>query len=159
MKKTDKIITALLTIALGVLLIVLRGKIVSILMTVLGFALVSFGVMDLFSRLFPPAVIKIVIGFVIVLCGWVIVEAVLYVVSALLIIAGVLLLYEKIRFRKICATLLVTLCEYAVPAVLLVIGTLLLFNNGGMAKWVYYFSGTFTVLAGGLLLVGAFFND
>lgn len=159
MKKTDKIITALLTIALGVLLIVLRGKLVSILMTVLGLGLVSFGVMDLFSRLFPPAVIKIVIGLVIVLCGWVIVEAVLYVVSALLIIAGILLLYEKIRFRETCATLLFTLCEYAVPAVFLIIGTLLLFNNGGVARWVFYFSGAFTILAGGLLLVGAFSGD
>ena len=99
MKKTEKIITALLTIALGVLLIVLRGKLVSILMTVVGVGLIAFGIMDLFDRLFPPAVIKLVVGLVVILCGWVIVGAVLYVVAALLIIAGILLLYEKYDTR------------------------------------------------------------
>lgn len=159
MKKTEKIITALLTIALGVLLIVLRGKLVSILMTVLGVGLISFGVMDLFSRLFPPAVIKLVVGLVVVLCGWVIVEAVLYVVAALLIIAGILLLYEKIRSKDTCATLFYTLCEYAIPAVFLVIGTLFLFNKGSGTTWVFYLSGAFTIVEGGLLLVGAFASD
>ena len=36
MKKSERLITALITIALGVLLIVLRGDLISILMTVVG---------------------------------------------------------------------------------------------------------------------------
>ena len=159
MKKTEKIITALLTIALGVLLIVLRGKLVSILMTVLGVGLIAFGVMDLFDRLFPPAVIKLVVGLVVILCGWVIVGAVLYVVAALLIIAGILLLYEKIRSKDTCSSLFYTLCEYAIPAVFLVIGTLFLFNQGNTVSWVFLLGGAFTIVEGGLLLVGAFSSD
>lgn len=159
MKRTEKIITALLTIALGVLLIVLRGKLVSILMTVLGVGLMAFGIMDLFNRLFPPAVVKLVIGLVVILCGWVIVGAVLYIVAAILIIAGILLLYEKIRCKETGGSLFYTLCEYAVPAVFLVIGTLLLFNQGNTVSWVFILSGAFTIVEGGLLLVGAFAGD
>lgn len=159
MKKTEKVIAALLTIALGVLLIVLRGKLVSIVMTVLGVGSMAFGVMDIFSRAVPPAVVKLVVGLVVILCGWVIVGAVLYVAAALLIIAGVLLLYEKIRGKETCGSLLHTLCTYAVPAVFLVIGTLLLFNQGNTASWVFIFSGAFTIVLGGILLVGAFTGD
>ena len=93
MKKTEKIISALLTIALGVLLIVLKGNVISILMTVLGLGLITFGVFDFFHNLVPPAVIKTVIGAIVILCGWVIVEAVLYVLAAALFIVGILLLY------------------------------------------------------------------
>ena len=159
MKKTEKIIAALLTIALGVLLIALRGTLVSILMTVLGVGLIAFGVMDLFDRLVPPAVIKIVVGLVVILCGWVIVEAVLYVVAALLLIAGILLLYERIKRKPCCSAIVQTLCEYAAPAISLVIGPLLLFNQGNTVNWVFILSGAFTIVEGGLLLVGAFTGD
>ena len=97
MKKTEKIISALLTIALGVLLILLKGDVISILMTVLGLGLIAFGVVDFCNVLIPPAVIKTVVGAIVILCGWVIVEAVLYVLAAILLIAGILLLYDKIR--------------------------------------------------------------
>ncbi|MBQ8686051.1 MAG: DUF308 domain-containing protein [Clostridia bacterium] len=159
MKKSEKIVTALATIALGVLLIVLRGDLISILMTVLGVGLAAFGVMDLFNRRFPPAIVKLVFGLVVIVCGWVIVEAVLYLVAAVLLIAGILLLYEKIKNKVSCATLFYTLCEYAIPIVFIVIGTLLMFNQGNTVDWVFVVGGIFTVIEGGLLLVGAFADD
>ena len=159
MKRTEKIISAALTIALGILLIVLRGQIISILMTVLGISLIAFGVLDLWTKLIPPAVVKLVGGGVIILCGWVIVEAVLYVVAALLLVAGILLLYEKIKSKARCHTLFYTLCEYAAPALCIVIGTLLLFNQGNTVNWVFVVSGIFTSVEGGLLLVNAFSGD
>ena len=159
MKKTEKLISALLTIALGILLIVLKGGIISIMMTVLGVALLVFGVIDLVNRLIPPAVVKLVLGVVIIICGWAIVTAVLYLLAACLIVAGILLLYEKIKNRVSCASLWLTVCEYAVPAMLLVIGALLLFNQGNTVNWVFIISGIFTVVEGGLLLVNTLAED
>ena len=159
MKKTEKMISAALTIALGILLIVLRGQIISILMTVLGVGLIAFGILDLCNRLIPPAVVKLVAGGVIILCGWVIVEAVLYVVAALLLVAGILLLYEKIKSKTRCRSLFYTLCEYAAPILCIVIGTLLLFNQGNTVNWVFIVSGIFTCVEGGLLLINAFAGD
>lgn len=159
MKKSEKIVVALVTIALGVLLIVLRGDLISILMTVLGLGLIAFGVMDLIDNKVPPAVVKLVGGALVILCGWVIVEAVLYLVAGALLITGILLLYEKIKTRFRCATLLQTLCDYAIPILCIVIGVLLLFNQGNTVKWVFIISGIFTIIDGGLLLVGAFLDD
>ncbi len=159
MKKTEKIFSALLTIALGVLLIVLQGSVISILMTVLGIGLLAFGIMDLFNRRVPPAVIKLVVGVIVILCGWVIVEAVLYVVAAVLLIAGILLLYEKIKNKVICPVIWQTICEYAAPSICIVIGGLLLFNQGNTAEWVFILSGAFTIVEGGLLFVNAVSND
>ena len=144
MKKSERLITALITIALGVLLIVLRGDLISILMTVVGLGLIALGVMDLIDNRIPPAVVKLVGGVVVIVCGWVIVEAVLYLVAGALLIAGILLLYEKIKSRSRCDTLFYTLCEYAVPVVFLVIGTLLMFNQGNTVNWVFIFGGIFT---------------
>lgn len=159
MKKSERLITALITIALGVLLIVLRGDLISILMTVVGLGLIALGVMDLIDNRIPPAVVKLVGGVVVIVCGWVIVEAVLYLVAGALLIAGILLLYEKIKSRSRCDTLFYTVCEYAVPAVFLVIGTLLMFNQGNTVNWVFIFGGIFTIIEGGLLLVGALSDD
>ena len=159
MKKTEKIISALLTIALGVLLIVLQGKIISIMMTIMGIALLIFGALDLYNRLVPPAIVKIVIGVVIIFCGWLIVGAVLYVLAAILLIAGILFLYEKIK-NKVCgASLFYTICEYAVPSIFILIGILLLFNQGNTVNWVFILSGIFTVVEGGLLLLNALSED
>ena len=159
MKKTEKIVSALLTIALGVLLIVLKGSVISILMTVLGVGLIAFGLVDLCNRLIPPAVVKIVVGAIVILCGWVIVEAVLYVLAAALLIVGILLIYEKINNKSVCPTLWQTVCEYAVPVVFILIGIFLLFNQGNTVNWVFVLSGAFTIIEGGLLLVDGFYQD
>ncbi len=159
MKKSEKIISALVTVALGVLLIALRGKFISILMTVLGLGLIAFGILDFINKRIPPAVVKTVAGVVVIVCGWAIVGAVLYVVAGVLLIAGILLLYEKIKAKTRCATWYLTLCEYAMPALFIVIGILLLFNQGNTVDWVFILSGCFTVAEGGVLLVNALSDD
>ncbi|MBE7067776.1 MAG: hypothetical protein E7381_00595 [Clostridiales bacterium] len=159
MKKTEKIISALFTITLGVLLITLRGRFISILMTVLGLGLIAFAVIDLFNRLIPPAVVKAVVGIVIILCGWTIIKAVLYVLGAILLVVGILLLYEKIKTRVRCATLWQTICQYAVPVLCFIIGLLFLFNQGNTIEWVFILSGILTIIEGGLVLATAVTED
>ena len=159
MKKTEKMISAFLTIALGILIIALRGDLIKILMAAVGIGLIAFGFLDLINKQITPAVIKLVIGTIVIICGLIIVEVVLYVVAALLLIAGILLLYEKIKKRVCGESLLQTLYEYAVPALFIVIGILLLFNQGNTMEWVFIVSGVVTVIEGGVLLVGAFMQD
>ena len=86
MKRSEKIITALLIMALGILFIILKDAFIALLMTVAGISLIVLGIIDLVDRLVPPAVVKIVAGALVVLCGWVIVEAVLYILAAILLI-------------------------------------------------------------------------
>ena len=159
MKKTEKIILAVLTMALGILLVVLNADIISILMTVLGVALLVFGIIDVFDKRIPPAVIKAVAGAVIILCSWVAVGAVLYVVAAALLVLGILTLYEKIKVHVQCVALWQTICHYATSILFIVIGILLLFNENNQAEWVFVISGICTVLQGGLVLLDACTDD
>ncbi len=159
MKKSEKIISAVLTMALGVLLIALKGKFIGILMTIAGVFLIALGVVDIVHKFVPPAVIKIVVGGLIILCGWVLVEAVLYIVAAVLLIAGVLLLYDKIKNRIRCTTLVHTICEYAVPALFIIIGIMFLFHQSEAINIVFILSGCLTVLEGGVLLANAIMDD
>ena len=159
MRKTEKIIVAVLTMALGVLLVVLKADVISILMTVLGVALIVFGIIDLLDKRIPPAVIKAVSGALIILCSWVAVGVVLYVVAAVLLVLGILTLYEKIKVSAHCIVLWQTVCHYATSILFIVIGILLLFNKNNGAEWVFVVSGICTVLQGGLVLLDAFTDE
>ncbi|MBE7080801.1 MAG: hypothetical protein E7371_06155 [Clostridiales bacterium] len=155
MKRSEKIITAILTMIFGILLMVMQGNFIGLLMTIAGLALIVLGVVDIFQRFIPPAVIKIVSGVLIIVCGWALLAAVLYIVSALLLIAGILLLYDKIRKRVHCDVLWQTILEYALPSVCILIGVLLLFHQAVTVEIIFIISGLLTLIEGALLLVEA----
>lgn len=159
MKKTEKIIAAILTMAVGVLLIVLQNNFIGLLMTIAGVCLIVLGALDVFHREVPPAVVKIVTGALIIVCGWALIEAVLYIVAALLLIAGILLLYDKIKKRVVCDTLLLTALEYAVPSLFVLIGFLLLFHQAVAIEIIFVFSGILTLIEGGVLLANALLEE
>ena len=77
MKQSEKIISAILTMVVGVLLITMKDNFISILMTIAGGCLIVVGVVDACNRLLPPAVIKIVSGLLLIICGRAVVRAVL----------------------------------------------------------------------------------
>ena len=81
MKKSEKIIAACLMVAVGILLVVLKDDMISILMTILGVGLIALGIMDLVSRKIPLAVVKLVCGVFIIVCGWVVADIVLLVLG------------------------------------------------------------------------------
>ena len=155
MKKSERIITAILTMIFGILLMVMQDNFIGLLMTIAGLTLIVLGIVDIFQHFIPPAVVKIVSGILIIVCGWVLVEAVLYLISALLLIAGILLLYDKIRKRLFCETLWQTILEYALPSMCVLIGGLLLFHQAFAIEIIFIISGLLTLLEGTLLLVEA----
>ncbi len=155
MKTSEKIVSAIITMGLGVLLLILKGDFISILMTIAGVSLIVLGVLDIFRNFVPPAVVKIVVGALIILCGWVIVEVVLYIVAAILLIVGILLLYDKVKKKIYCRDLLHTICEYAVPALFIMIGFMFLFHQGKAVNLIFIISGILTLLEGGVLLFNA----
>lgn len=156
MKKTERIIAAVLTMVVGVLLIAMQDKFIGVLMSIAGGCLIALGVVDLCHRYVPPAVVKIISGVLIIVCGWVLVEAVLYIIAAMLLIAGILLLYDKIKKRVACDTVFKTVLEYALPSVFIVIGCLLLFHQAFAIEIIFVITGILTLLDGTILLLEAF---
>jgi hypothetical protein len=158
MKKSEKIIAALLTMALGILFIILKDAFIALLMTIAGVSLIVLGIIALVNKLVPPAVVKIVAGSLVVLCGWVIVEAVLYILAAILLIFGILLLYYNIKNNVRGCTLWETILEYATPSICIAIGILLLFHTGAIVNFVFIASGVLAFLEGCIMLYEALIN-
>ena len=159
MKKTEKVVVALLTLLLGIALLILRGSLISVLMSVVGIVFIAFGIIQWIKGQIVLAIIKAVIGIVLIICGWTVVSAVLYVLAAAVMITGILLLYEQLKNQGCGATLLQKIAAFAYPIVCILIGFFLLFNNGNEEQWVFIVSGSLTVLEGGLLLLSAFALD
>ena len=159
MKKSEKIIAALLTMAIGILLIVLKNNFIGLLMTIAGVCLIAFGALDILHNEIPPAVIKLVVGALIIICGWVLVEAVLYIVAAFLLVVGILMTYDKLKKGIRCSSLLLTIMEYAVPILFIVIGVLLLFHQAFAIELIFIIAGILTLIEGGVLLTNTLMED
>ena len=159
MTKTEKVISAIAAILIGVLLIVLKSGVLSVLNTVVGVVLVAIGIFDLVQKEVKFGVVKCVLGVLILAFGWLILQAILYVFAALLIIVGICWIYDLIRCKvKLCRDWRVIL-EYLKPAFCLLIGLLLLFNQGGTVDWVFIVCGVFTVVEGVLMLFTTLTNE
>ena len=156
MKKSEKIIAAVLTMVVGIFLIIMQDAFVGILMTVAGVSLLGLGIADIVNRMVPPAVVKITVGVFIILCGWILVEAILYVLSAILLIFGILLLYDKIKNRCRCNTPLETALEYAIPSGIILIGALLLIHQAMAVEIILIICGVLAFVEGGAVLIQAF---
>lgn len=156
MKTSEKVISAALTIVIGILCLILKAEVISIAMTILGAVLIVVGGMNLIDKLVPPGVVKIVVGVLIIVFGWTIVSAVLYILAALLLIYGILLLYTRIKANVKGARVIDTILAYAAPVVCIVIALFLFFNQGGTVNWVFIVAGIFTIIEGVLMLVDAF---
>ena len=121
--------------------------------------IIVLGVVDIFARAIPPAVVKLVSALLIIICGWALVEAVLYIVAAALLIVGILLLYDKLKNKPTCSTLIAKILEYALPSVMIAIGILLLFCQSAAVNFIFILSGILTLIAGGVLLFSAFYSE
>ncbi len=159
MTKTEKLIIALVLMALGVLFILLKDSFIGILMTVAGVSLIVLGVVDIFYQRIPLAIVKCVAGVLLVICGWLIVEAVLYILSGALLIFGVLVLYDKIKNKAWCATLWQTALDFATPVFCIAMGILLLFQAAIGVALTLIFCGILLICEGCVLLLSAFLEE
>lgn len=149
MKVSNKLLTAILTVALGVMFIVLKGEVVSIAMTLLGVALLVAAVIDLVNKQVPPAIVKGVMGAAVIIFGWLFVSLALYVMAAVLLIYGLLLVYElaKSKTKK--------LLSYVGPVIMVVAAICLLFAQGNAINLMFIVSGAFLIVEGVLMLIDA----
>ena len=152
-QKQNKLVSAALTIALGVLFILLKGQVVSIAMTVLGVALIVLAVLDLTHNLITPAVVKAVVGVVVLVFGWAFISVALYIMGALLLIYGVLQVISAFRAAFFGKNILLTVLSLVEPAICIFAGVCLFFNQGGAIAWVFTVSGVFLIIDGILALV------
>lgn len=149
MKRSDKFLTALFTIVLGVLFIVLKGDVVSIGMTIMGVALIISSIIDLIKKQGSQSIVKLVIGIVVIVFGWTLVSAALYIMAAVLLITSVMQISAISKMTKGFNL------SYLQPIMNLLVAICLLFNQGGTISWVFVVSGVCLIIEG----VIAFFDS
>ncbi len=159
MKKTERIISAVLTMIIGVLLILMKDSFIGVLMSVIGLGLIVFGVVDCLDGEIPSAIVKMVGGALVIVCGWLIVAAVLYVMAAVLLLCGIMLLYQHIK-RKTCGdSWIYTAIAYAPSVLCIIIGALLLFHQSLTVNFIFVSCGFLTLIEGGLWLFTIFLEE
>ncbi len=147
MKITSNLITAILTIVIGVLFVALKGGVIGIAMTVLGVGLIVWAVLDIIDKNNTPGIIKLVAGIVVIVFGWTLASIVLYVMAALLLVYAIYQLYELITNK------VKDFVKFIEPGVMAIIAILLLFNQGGTVAWVFTVAGIFLIVEGTLALI------
>ena len=124
-KKTDAaLVSALLYIILGVLLIVFRGQMLGIAMTIAGIVFVVSGILEVAKKNWASGAISLIIGIAILVLGWVAAQIVLLVLGILIALKGVIALIEALGKKKI------TLLGVLFPVLTIVVGLMLAFGNG-----------------------------
>ena len=148
MNKKQDLIASAVSIALGVLLIVMKGNIISIALTLAGTALIVFAVLDILHGDTASAIIKGVIGVCILVFGWVFINLALYIVGGFMIASGLMQIINRNKPGKVIYSKRQENIELIKSIVTVLAGACLLFNQGAAVDWVFIVSGALLAVQG-----------
>lgn len=152
MKLTNKSITAIAAIIVGLLFVIMKGEVISLAMTALGVAIIVMGILDIVKNKNNGGIAKIVIGALVVVFGWLFVNIALYVIAVLMIVYCLGNLLSSLKTDGYPMSTVQMIRTYAKPIIGLVAGVCLLFNQGGTVAWVFVLTGIIFVIEGILML-------
>ena len=154
MKKTSQIISAAMTLALGILFVILKADVVRICLAVLGAALIVVGILDLIKINVVSGVIKAVLGVAVLVVGNLLVDVALIILGIVLLIYGILELIKRVlsvKGERLWAFILGLIS----PAVCIVASVFLITSRGTAITWTVLVAGIFLIVNGVLALIGA----
>lgn len=141
MKKTDKLLGSILTIALGILFIILKGEVVSWAMTICGVSLVMTAISKFINKQSQQGIICLVIGILIICFGWTLITAAIYILAAILLISGIMQLCNIYKVKGM-------FWEFVGPVMSVIVALCLLFNQGSMISWIFIVAGICLIIQG-----------
>lgn len=150
--KNSKLVSGIILAVVGLLLIILKGQVISIAATCLGVVFIVNGIMSVVKNDLTKGIITIVIGAIIILFGWLFVTIALYILGALLIAYGVLDLINKSKVKIVFDDTLKKVLYYVIPVLYIVAGACLLFNQGETVSFVFILTGVI-LLVNGILTI------
>lgn len=153
MKKSDKFLNGLFTVALGILFIILKEESISIGMTIMGASLIISSVLDMIKKQRNQSIIKLVVGAVIIVFGWTLVSSALYIMAAVLLVSSVVQIVAFVKEKKGFDL------TYLQPVASLVVAICLLFNQGGTISWVFVVSGICLIVEGVIAFLDSLEKD
>ena len=153
MLKSNKLISAILTVVLGLLFIVFKGGVISIAMTVFGVALIVMGILDVLKKNVVPGVVRAAIGVLVILLGWLLVKVAMIILGVVLIAYGVLQVLEILKEKGNKKSVVEMLLQYAQPVLNVVIGICLLCAQGEVINVICIIAGVIFLIQGILALL------
>lgn len=144
----ENYVNGLVSVVLGLLLFILKGEVISLVLTVIGVLMLVSAFFDWRNKQTNSAIVKLVIGVCVLAFGWMFVNLALYIVAAVIVIAGL----KKIVVIKDVSPVNLTLQEkiflYAKPVLTVFAGVILFFNQGGVINWVFIVVGILLIVEG-----------
>ena len=123
-KSNSELFSALLYIAIGVLLIIFRSQTLGWAMTIAGAVFVISGVLDVIKQNWAGGAVSLIIGIAILVLGWVAAQIVLLVLGIMIAVKGIVALLNALKKKGANAL------EIVFPILTVVIGVMLAFGNG-----------------------------
>lgn len=155
MDKRTNIISAAITIIIGLLLMILQGRVISIVLTVCAVAVLVSAVMDFIGKKMESGAIKAVIGVCILIFGWAFVELAFYILAAAIIIMGITQIINIRKYGPHGVTVKDNVFIYGKSVLTVIAGACLLFNQGGAINGVFIATGILLIVEGVMELIAA----
>ena len=157
MTKLSQYISALMTLILGVLFVVLKGEVVGFAITVFGVILIITAAIELLRFKIGSGIIKAILGIAVMTFGWMLIDIALLVIGIVLVLFGVLEFVKRfIRlFRKTNVKLIGKILGFISPLFSIVAGYFLITSSGDAVGLAVVIGGVLLIVNGVLALVEA----
>ncbi len=155
MNQKGNVASALGSILLGALLIIMKGKIISVAITVLAVFVIIGAIVDFTAGLVNFGIVKMVAGVCILVFGWIFASLAFYILAAGIILMGLLQISSIKKTMPVNLTAGERFQEYFKPGLMVVAGACLLFNQSGTIAWAFIATGVLLIVNGIMTLVGA----
>ena len=155
MRKVSQFISAVMTLALGILFLVLKTDVIGIAITVLGVALLITALLDLIKLSVFTGIVKALLGVAVLVIGWLLIDIAILILGIVLLVYGVANLLKGLFGKKKGVKTWKIIIGIIEP-VLCIVGAIFLITSGGKAvEWAVIVAGVILVIDGILALVGA----
>ncbi len=155
MNQKGNVASALGSILLGALLIIMKGKIISAAITVLAVFVIIGAIVDFTAGLVNFGIVKMVAGVCILVFGWIFASLAFYILAAGIILMGLLQISSIKKNMPVNLTAGERFQEYFKPGLMVIAGACLLFNQSGTIAWVFIATGFLLIVNGIMTLIGA----
>lgn len=155
MNQKENIISALGSILLGILLIVMKGKVITAAITILAIFVILGAVADFMAGLANIGIMKAVAGVCILVFGWLFAALAFYILAAGIIVMGLLQITSIKKTMPVNLTAGERFQKYFKPGLMVVAGACLLFNQSGTIAWAFIVTGILLIVNGVMSLFGS----
>lgn len=152
--KQNKLLTALITIAVGAILIIWKTSVVSIAITALGVYFIVMGILDVVNKKDQTtAIIKIAIGAIAVLLAWLITTVAVIILGVVITLNGIVQILDIVKSNEKQVKLVDKIMVWAGPVLSVAAGLFIIFGNG--LDWAFIVFGVLVIIEGVVSLIDA----